>query len=82
MKIVFPLEELAESIEDAAGLLFEQSGGVLGDGGLKLAGLNTATQEFLFALTPDAVTEGVVIDLSPVPSSDAPGTDDGDGFGG
>lgn len=70
MKIVFPLVELTEAIEDAAALLFEEQGGTLGDGGLKLSGMNMDTQEYLFTITPEPLPEVVLVDMSPDISSD------------
>ena len=62
MKIVFKLGELAAAIETAAGGLFEETGGDLGDEGLKLTSLNPDTQELLFTLTSQ---DNVLIDMSP-----------------
>lgn len=74
MKIVFHLSELSEDIEDAAGVLFEANGGVLGDKGLTLTSINTETQELLFTLADPEAT--VIIDMSPSVSSDEANPED------
>jgi hypothetical protein len=68
MKVVFALGELAEEIENAAGRLYEEKGGTLGDNWLTLSSINTGTQELLF--TVDGLKTAETIDMSPVVTDD------------
>ena len=68
VKIVFALAELKEDIEDAAGRLFEASGGTLGEG-LTLSRINVDTQDLLFTLLDE--TQGESFDDSPVVTDEA-----------
>lgn len=73
MKIVLALAELAEDIEDAAGRIFEENGGDLGDEGLKLTSINPETQELLFTVTSK---DAIIIDMSPTVTDESAPADD------
>lgn len=70
MKIVFPLAELQDAIEEGAEDAFEAQGGVLGDQSLTLVAINQSSQELLFLLgEPSGEVE--LIDLSPTVTDEA-----------